>query len=334
MALCAGPRRVPAVGEPRVHPSPERRQRRRVRTLVQRRDDRGDHVGGRAHHRGGHPRVAFGHPRIHRRGRLRRAHAVLRRARPQPLRPGRRPGRRGGPLLSRRAPPACRRRQPRSRVRPQAHARPCSCRWCSCSQERRRAVLVLIAGFALAAALPFVPFVVHDPGSAATPFTYHARRPAAARERPRHALGGCDARRCGSSAHRLGVRLAELLERRRPTSWPRRPRGCWHSAVAAVYALRLAEAARAESVARTRACGRARRTAGRHLHEQGPLSAVPDLDLPGRRALRRTASLAAAPRRRQRSLWPPPSPRSSSPRATGAWSPWTTVHWRSCSSGT
>ncbi len=44
-------------------------------------------------------------------------------------------------------------------------------------EERRRAVLVLIAGFALAAALPFVPFVVNDPGSAATPFTYHARRP-------------------------------------------------------------------------------------------------------------------------------------------------------------
>jgi hypothetical protein len=44
-------------------------------------------------------------------------------------------------------------------------------------QERRRAVLVSVAGFALAAALPFVPFVVNDPGTAATPFTYHARRP-------------------------------------------------------------------------------------------------------------------------------------------------------------
>jgi hypothetical protein len=44
-------------------------------------------------------------------------------------------------------------------------------------QERRRGVLVILAGFAIAAALPFVPFVVHDPGTAATPFTYHARRP-------------------------------------------------------------------------------------------------------------------------------------------------------------
>jgi hypothetical protein len=44
-------------------------------------------------------------------------------------------------------------------------------------QERRRSVLVVLAGFALAAALPFVPFVVHDPGTAATPFTYHASRP-------------------------------------------------------------------------------------------------------------------------------------------------------------
>jgi hypothetical protein len=44
-------------------------------------------------------------------------------------------------------------------------------------QERRRRLLVALAGFIIAAALPFVPFVVHDPGTAATPFTYHERRP-------------------------------------------------------------------------------------------------------------------------------------------------------------
>jgi uncharacterized membrane protein len=44
-------------------------------------------------------------------------------------------------------------------------------------QERRRGVLVALAGFAVAAALPFVPFVINDPGTAATPFTYHERRP-------------------------------------------------------------------------------------------------------------------------------------------------------------
>jgi hypothetical protein len=44
-------------------------------------------------------------------------------------------------------------------------------------QERRRRLLVALAGFLVAAALPFVPFVIHDPGTAATPFTYHERRP-------------------------------------------------------------------------------------------------------------------------------------------------------------
>ena len=44
-------------------------------------------------------------------------------------------------------------------------------------QERRRRFFAVLAGFVVAAALPFVPFVVHDPGSAATPFTYHEQRP-------------------------------------------------------------------------------------------------------------------------------------------------------------
>jgi hypothetical protein len=44
-------------------------------------------------------------------------------------------------------------------------------------QGSRRRVLVSLAGFALAATLPFVPFVLHDPSSAGTPFTYHADRP-------------------------------------------------------------------------------------------------------------------------------------------------------------
>jgi hypothetical protein len=44
-------------------------------------------------------------------------------------------------------------------------------------QESRRRVLATGVAFLLAAALPFVPFLLHDLGSAAYPFTYHADRP-------------------------------------------------------------------------------------------------------------------------------------------------------------
>jgi hypothetical protein len=44
-------------------------------------------------------------------------------------------------------------------------------------QESRRRALVVLAAFLLAAALPFIPFVVHDAGTAGYPFTYHAQRP-------------------------------------------------------------------------------------------------------------------------------------------------------------
>jgi hypothetical protein len=43
-------------------------------------------------------------------------------------------------------------------------------------ESRRRALLVLVA-FLIAAAVPFLPFVVHDPGTAGYPFTYHSQRP-------------------------------------------------------------------------------------------------------------------------------------------------------------
>jgi hypothetical protein len=43
-------------------------------------------------------------------------------------------------------------------------------------ETRRRAVGVLLAFF-VAACLPFVPFLLHDPGSVLFPFTYHAHRP-------------------------------------------------------------------------------------------------------------------------------------------------------------
>lgn len=45
------------------------------------------------------------------------------------------------------------------------------------SREQRRRHLVALAGFAVAATLPFAPFVLHDAGSAGLPFTYHAERP-------------------------------------------------------------------------------------------------------------------------------------------------------------
>jgi hypothetical protein len=44
-------------------------------------------------------------------------------------------------------------------------------------QDTRRRVLVAAAAFIVAAALPFVPFVLHDAATAAQPFTYHAERP-------------------------------------------------------------------------------------------------------------------------------------------------------------
>jgi hypothetical protein len=44
-------------------------------------------------------------------------------------------------------------------------------------QRSRRQILVTLAGFAVAAVVPFVPFVLNDPSSAAYPFTYHADRP-------------------------------------------------------------------------------------------------------------------------------------------------------------
>ena len=44
-------------------------------------------------------------------------------------------------------------------------------------QESRRRVLATGFAFLLAAALPFVPFLLRDPGSVAYPFTYHADRP-------------------------------------------------------------------------------------------------------------------------------------------------------------
>lgn len=44
------------------------------------------------------------------------------------------------------------------------------------SRSRRRAVATL-AAFALVAALPWIPFLLKDPGTAALPFTYHAERP-------------------------------------------------------------------------------------------------------------------------------------------------------------
>ena len=44
-------------------------------------------------------------------------------------------------------------------------------------QESRRRFVVVLAGFVVAAALPFIPFLVHDPGTAGYPFSYHASRP-------------------------------------------------------------------------------------------------------------------------------------------------------------
>jgi len=44
-------------------------------------------------------------------------------------------------------------------------------------QASRRRVLATGVAFLLAAALPFVPFLLHDPGSVAYPFTYHVDRP-------------------------------------------------------------------------------------------------------------------------------------------------------------
>lgn len=44
-------------------------------------------------------------------------------------------------------------------------------------QESRRRVLSTGFAFLLAAALPFLPFLIHDSGSVAYPFTYHADRP-------------------------------------------------------------------------------------------------------------------------------------------------------------
>jgi hypothetical protein len=38
-------------------------------------------------------------------------------------------------------------------------------------------MLTVLAAFALAAILPWVPFLLKDPGTAAQPFTYHAQRP-------------------------------------------------------------------------------------------------------------------------------------------------------------
>ena len=44
-------------------------------------------------------------------------------------------------------------------------------------QTTRRKALLAFGVFAVAAAVPFLPFFVHDPGSVAYPFTYHAHRP-------------------------------------------------------------------------------------------------------------------------------------------------------------
>jgi hypothetical protein len=44
-------------------------------------------------------------------------------------------------------------------------------------QESRRRALMVLAAFLIAAAVPFVPFAVHDVSSVGYPFTYHARRP-------------------------------------------------------------------------------------------------------------------------------------------------------------
>ena len=44
-------------------------------------------------------------------------------------------------------------------------------------QESRRRFVVVLAGFVVAAALPFIPFLIHDPGTAGYPFSYHAGRP-------------------------------------------------------------------------------------------------------------------------------------------------------------
>ena len=164
-------------------------------------------------------------------------------------------------------------------------------------QERRRAVLVLIAGFALAAALPFVPFVVNDPGTAATPFTYHARRPlqlesvlgtpwvAATLVGAAHPriVSGYGSRNFASTATDFVATASPWL---------------LVLSVAAIYAVLWRKRHVLRASPRTRACGRARRAAGGRLHEQGPLSPVPDLDFPARRAVRRAAPPAAAPRRR------------------------------------
>jgi hypothetical protein len=45
------------------------------------------------------------------------------------------------------------------------------------AQESRRRVLITLAAFLVAAAVPFVPFAVHDLGTVGYPFTYHAQRP-------------------------------------------------------------------------------------------------------------------------------------------------------------
>jgi hypothetical protein len=44
-------------------------------------------------------------------------------------------------------------------------------------QGSRRRALTAAAAFAVAAVLPFVPFVIHDPGTSGQPFAYHAGRP-------------------------------------------------------------------------------------------------------------------------------------------------------------
>lgn len=44
-------------------------------------------------------------------------------------------------------------------------------------QESRRRVLITLAAFLITAAVPFIPFAVHDVGTVGYPFTYHAQRP-------------------------------------------------------------------------------------------------------------------------------------------------------------
>jgi hypothetical protein len=44
-------------------------------------------------------------------------------------------------------------------------------------ERSRRRIGYLFAAFLLAAVVPFVPFLIHDPGSVAYPFTYHSARP-------------------------------------------------------------------------------------------------------------------------------------------------------------